>query len=254
MPTIAARLDVLYEVNRRLSTFTDLADLVRYATRRAREVFEAEGCALLILDRERNEFYFPVSSQSESRRESEARLAEIRFPADRGIAGWVLAHGESALVNDVANDPRFYEDVDRKTAITTHAVLCAPLRTEWGNIGVIEVVNPRAALTQEDLEFLEALAGDIAIAHEKVALHEQLEGEVIGLRQVCAAAGATLAAVGAFSCLAAAFVHLAWALPVRELPTRPGVWLGAISLTVGFALFAVARGWLVRRTPARVPT
>ena len=251
MPTVASRLDVLYEVNRRLTTFSDLGELLRYATRRARELFEAEGCALLLLDRERNEFYFPVASQSESRHESEARLAVVRFPADRGIAGWVLAQGEAALVNDVANDPRFYQDVDRKTSLTTRAVLAAPLRTEWGIIGVVEVINPGNPWTHEDQEFLELLASDIATAHEKVALHEQLQGEVIGLRQTCRLAGVGLGLIGLLSCLGATFVHLAWALPLRELPSRPGMWLGAISFAAGIALLAVARGWVVPRTAAR---
>jgi len=34
MRTESERLQLLYEVNRRLATFTDLADLLRYATRR----------------------------------------------------------------------------------------------------------------------------------------------------------------------------------------------------------------------------
>ena len=44
------QLHVLYDVARRLGTFTDLDELVRYATRKAREAFDAEGCALLLHD------------------------------------------------------------------------------------------------------------------------------------------------------------------------------------------------------------
>jgi GAF domain-containing protein len=247
MPTAAARLEVLYEVSRRLATFADLDELVRYATRRTRELFEAEGCALLLLDRGRGEIYFPVASQSESRPGTEARLAEIRFPADRGIAGWVLAHGESALVNDVSVDPRFYDEIDRRTAITTRAVLCAPLRTEDGTIGVIEVVNPARPWGPEDLEFLETLASDVAVAHEKVALHQQLATEVIGLRQVAGFFGAGLALVGVASMIAAVFVHLAVALPLGELPNRPGLLVGFVLLLIGGVLLGIGRGWLVRR-------
>ena len=65
MIEVSERLRVLYEITRKLATFTDLDDLLRYATRRARELFEAEGCALLLLDPEKNEFYFPIASQAE---------------------------------------------------------------------------------------------------------------------------------------------------------------------------------------------
>lgn len=253
MPTAADRLDLLYEVNRRLTTFTDLAELLRYATRRTRELFGAEGCALLLLDADRRELSFPIASQSESRETSASRLAEIRFPADRGIAGWVVAHGEGALVNDVAKDERFYEGVDRRTDLTTRAVLCAPLKTEWGTIGAIEVVNPTVPFRPEDLAFLEALAGDVAVAHEKVALHEQLAGEVVGLRSICSLTGTALLVAGTVSAVAAAVVHLAVAAPLAELPSRPGLVLGLAGAVAGVVLIAVGRGGIVRRArPARL--
>lgn len=254
MPTAADRLDVLYEVNRRLTTFTDLAELLRYATRRTRELFDAEGCALLLLDAERRSLSFPIASQSEARATTESRLAEIRFPADRGIAGWVLAHREGALVNDVARDERFYAGVDERTTITTRAVLCAPLTTEWGPIGVVEVVNPSTAFRAEDLAFLEALASDIAVAHEKVALHERLAGEVVGLRSICSLTGTALLVVGVASVLAATLVHLAVAAPLAELAARPGVVLGLAGVAAGGLLVAVGRGRIVPRAhvaPAR---
>src|SRR5262250_3448660 len=124
MATAGDRLHLLYELNRGLTSFTDLDSLLRYVTGRARELFRAEGCALLLLDRQRREFYFPVASESEEAKE--ARLSQIRFPADRGIAGWVLAHDEAALVEDTASDARFYNAIDRRTAVQTRSLLCAP--------------------------------------------------------------------------------------------------------------------------------
>lgn len=68
-------------------------------------------------------------------------LSEVRFPADQGIAGAVLAGGEAILVDDAQNDPRFYAGVDHKTGVTTRTLLAAPLRSARGAVGVIEVVN-----------------------------------------------------------------------------------------------------------------
>jgi len=247
--TVAERLQLLYEVNRRLTTFDDLDELMRYSTRRTCELFGADGCALLFLDRDKREFYFPVASQSATQRASQERLAEIRFPADQGIAGWVLAHDQAALVPDVANDPRFYAGVDRATHMTTRAILCAPLRSRSGNIGVIEVVNPAAnSLTADDLDFLEALAGDIAVAHERAMLYQRLRGEVTGLRQAVRAAGIGLVALGILLALGALIGHMAWALPLSELPTRPGIVGGAASVGFGLALIGLGRGWLIPKT------
>jgi GAF domain-containing protein len=242
--TAAERLHLLYEVNRRLTSFTDLDELVRYATRRTRELFGAEGCALLLVDRARKEFYFPVSSQSASSQASEAVMSEIRFPVDRGIAGWVLANDKPALVGDTSTDPRFYRGVDQLTHMATRAVLCAPLHAPSGNVGVVEVVNPDpAALTLEDLEFLEALATDIALAHEKALLYEQLRGEVIGLRQACRFAGFGLLAVGTLLSLGLLFRHVALALPLSELLVRPGLLASVALILAGVMLVGVGRGW-----------
>src|SRR5439155_1111312 len=83
----------------------------------------------------RREFNFGVASQSETHQATSARLLKIRFPAHLGVAGWVLAHDEAAAVPDAQQDPRFYNGVDQVTNITTHAILCAPLRARSGSIG-----------------------------------------------------------------------------------------------------------------------
>ena len=244
------RLHLLYEVTRRLATFTDLDELLRYATGRTRELLDAEGAAVMLLDPARQEFNFGVASQSETHQATSARLLKIRFPAHLGVAGWVLAHDEAAAVPDAQQDPRFYNGVDQVTNITTRAILCAPLRARSGNIGVIEVINPARQPAAEDLEFLEALASDIAVAHEKAALQEQLRGEVVGLRQVCRVAGLGLLALGTLLALGAGYVQLALALPLRELPARPGAVDGLVCLLLGALLSLVGRGWLSRRGAA----
>lgn len=238
------RLRLLYELNRELTTFRDLRSLLAYATEHGRLLFRAEGCAILMLDPARNEFFFPVASDTNL--VSQARLAELRFPADRGVAGWVLQHDRAQLVADTSRDPRFFGGIDAQTEMTTRSLLCAPLRTRTGNIGVIEVVNPAPEfLTQRDLEFLEAVGADVALACEKAQLYERLRGEVLSLRQVCRVAGIAAIVTGLSVTTFSAFAHVARALPHAELLTRPTFVLGVVALLGGGLLFAVAQGWLV---------
>jgi GAF domain-containing protein len=244
----AERLQLLYEMSRRLSTFTDLDALLRYATRRARELLGGEGCAVLLLDRTRNELYFPVASQSEAHQASGARLAEIRFPADRGIAGWVLTHDEPVAVADTERDSRFFGGVDHATGMSTRRLLCAPLRTPAGNVGVLEVLNPTATGANE-LAFLEAIASDVAVAHETARLHQELRGELLGLRQLCRVTGLLLLVLGTVIAGGTVFALLARALPLRELPARPGMPLAALCVGLGVALIVVARDRTRRRAP-----
>lgn len=242
MATSAERLALLYEVNRRLATFTDLDDLVRFATGRLRELFAAEGCALLLLDAGRREFHFPVASQSASRAATADRLEAIRFPADKGIAGWIAANGESALVADAQRDPRFFAGVDAETGVTTRAMLGAPLRSQEGVIGVVEVINPGPeSLTGEDLRFLEALADDIAAACERARLLARLRAEAVSLRQVCTGVGIAALGFGLLFLGGSVVTAVARAVPLGEalLETRL---LGAVLVSgLGAVLLRAGR-------------
>src|SRR5207245_10724686 len=123
-------------------TLTDVDGLLGYATGRARELLDAEGAAVMLLDPARREFNFGVASQSETHQATSARLLKIRFPAHLGVAGWVLAHDEAVAVPDAQQDPRFYNGVDQVTNITKHAMLWAPLPSRAGHVRVIEASQP----------------------------------------------------------------------------------------------------------------
>lgn len=240
------RLQFLYELNRGLTGFSDLNDLVRFATQRTRELFRAEGCALIMLDRARNELHFPVVSDVD--RKTEAAVGQLRFPATQGLAGWVLAHDEAVVVRDARNDPRFYSGIDQQTAMKTSSILCAPLRTPAGNIGVIEVVNPAPDfLSEGDSRFLETIAGDVAIACERTQLVADLRSEVTGLRQALLVIGASLAVLGLVLMGGSLIRQLAWALPLSHL-VNTATFVGAGMLVGGALLISISRGWLIGRT------
>jgi GAF domain-containing protein len=247
------RLRLLYDLNRRLSTFTDLDELVRYVTRRARELLRADGCALLLFDARRNELYFPIASQREGRAATPEQLAEIRFPADRGVAGAVFRQGEPVLVTDARADTRFYPGVDQQTGLETRSILCAPLRTRSGTIGVIEVINPAERPTQDDLQFLDALAADVGVAHEKAELYGRLRAEALGLRRLSSLMGLGLLLAGVLFGSGAYLTLRARALPIDHLILHPGFLIGVLCALMGGVLVGVARGWLVTRVGPAVP-
>jgi Nif-specific regulatory protein len=176
------QLSLLLELNRAFSALMELEDLLPFIMTKTNEVFAAESCALLLLDQERQELFFPVTSDVSPERAE--RLKALRFPADKGVAGWVLQHGQPTLVGDVNHDARFYSGVDRQSGAQTRELLCAPLRTRHGTVGVIELRNKRqGAFTQEDLAFLDALAGSVAIAIENARLYQQVRHSEAQLKE-----------------------------------------------------------------------
>jgi Nif-specific regulatory protein len=184
-----AALALFLEVSRSFHALVEPDELLLLITERVRTLLDAEACSVILYDPDRGELYIPVSS--DARIESPDRLREVRFPASQGIAGWVLREGRSVLVPDVASDPRFYDAVDRQTGTASHSLLCVPLRTRSGTIGVTQAINKRSGVfTPDDLDLLDAIAGNIAVAIENARLHETLkrekeriQGENLALRQ-----------------------------------------------------------------------
>jgi len=123
-------------------------------------------------------------SQPKPRRR--AHLAELLLDVSNKIALAgnlsesfdVLAQITASVVNaERGSIKRFDPDIDKKTSYMTKTILCVPLRTLKGEIiGVAEVLNKKQGrFTEEDLELLEAVVRQAAIALESKRTAEELE-------------------------------------------------------------------------------
>jgi transcriptional regulator with GAF, ATPase, and Fis domain len=175
-----ARLRLLHELASAFAERLELDELIPLVTTRCREALEVEGVSVVLHDLERDELYFPYVAE---RPEVASRLAELRFPATRGIAGEVLRTGKAVRVDDVAADPRFYGGVDQATGAQTRALLAVPLASHQGRVGVLQAVNPRrGSFAADDLTFLEVLGESVGTAIENARMYERLRDIADGLR------------------------------------------------------------------------
>ena len=129
-------LALFLEVSQSFHALMGADALLPLITEKLGVLLDAEACSIILYDAERHELYFQVSS--DDRLDSSARLKEIRFPASEGISGWVLREGQSVLVPDVSREPRFYHAVDRQLGTQSRSLICAPLRTRSGTLGVTQ--------------------------------------------------------------------------------------------------------------------
>ncbi len=180
-PDDSSRLRLLYDLGCAFAGRIELDELIPLVMSKIREVLDAEGGSVLLLDEVKNELYFPYVVSE--RQEVADRLAGLRLPADRGIAGAALQTGRPIRVDDVRADPRFYPGIDRVTGSSTQSVVAAPLIARHGTIGVLQVVNRHSGpFDDADLSFLEALAGAVAVALENAQLYARLKASEEGLR------------------------------------------------------------------------
>ena len=169
------RIAQIYELATAFARRLDLDDLIPFALERCREILGANGVSILLLDGERNELYFPFIAEHDP--EAARKLAEVRIPAEQGIAGAVLRSGRSELIADARRDPRFSAAADDETGTATGSILAAPLQSEAARLGVIEAVRRvgEPPFLAAELTQLELLAGSIAVALENAGRFEEVK-------------------------------------------------------------------------------
>jgi transcriptional regulator with GAF, ATPase, and Fis domain len=176
------RLRLIYELANAFARRLDLDDLIPFALSRCRDILAASGVSILLLDAEKHEFYFPYTAEGDA--EAARQLADVRIPADQGVAGAVLRSGCSEIIADVRQDSRFYVAVDEKTGTITGSLLAAPLISGETRLGVIEAVrrNTEVPFGQPEMALLELLAASIAVALENAGRFAQIQESADRLR------------------------------------------------------------------------
>lgn len=165
-----AALETLQDVARDLTAELDLTTLLEKILRAARQVSHSTAGTLFLYDPTTHELVFKVVIGGGG-----DALKEKRLPADRGIAGESFLQQRPLLVNNTADDPRFFSEPATSVGFEIYSLLAAPLIAQGKAIGVLEVMNKEAreAYTQEDAELLMAFASQSAIAIENARLYSE---------------------------------------------------------------------------------
>jgi GAF domain-containing protein len=127
----------------------------------ARSIFGARASSILLLDAEAEELVFEAVVG-----EGEDELLGMRFPAGKGIAGWVLATRTPLVIEDVRTDPRFASDVAEGTGYVPSGLMAAPLLHDEDALGVLEVLDrpERSLFSLQEMELLGLFANQASIA------------------------------------------------------------------------------------------
>jgi GAF domain-containing protein len=127
----------------------------------ARSIFGARASSILLLDEETEELVFEAVVG-----EGEDELLGMRFPAGKGIAGWVLATRTPLVIEDVRTDPRFASDVADSTGYVPSGLMAAPLLHDEQSLGVLEVLDRpgQSLFSLQEMELLGLFANQASIA------------------------------------------------------------------------------------------
>ncbi len=166
---LVRRTTALVDVANRVSDTLSLDVLFPRLMEVVTETLNAERSSLFLYDAETKELFSRVMQGN--------AMGEVRFPADRGIAGSVFTSGRGEIIPDAYADPRFNRKVDTDTGYRTRNILCVPIRNKkQAVIGVTQALNKReGGFDAEDQQLLEGLSSQAAAALENARMFERVE-------------------------------------------------------------------------------
>ena len=169
---------VFHNVARALTSSLDRDSILRAIMRQMEQFFKPETWSLLLVDETANDLYYAVAVGH-----TEQELRDLRVPMGHGLAGWVAQHGESLIVPEVSEEPRFDPRFaqlagEHVTASSAHirSAICMPLRSRDRTLGVIQLFNYRLdTLTDYTISFLHVLCDYAAIAIDNARAVERIQ-------------------------------------------------------------------------------
>ncbi|MEZ6063142.1 MAG: sigma-54-dependent Fis family transcriptional regulator [Planctomycetaceae bacterium] len=180
------RLKSTLDIASKLSLAEEKAPLLELIASEATRLLDCDRASIFLWDRDRGEV--------EARPALGVPGGSLRLPANEGIVGDTLRTGQAVIVADAYDDPRFNQDVDRKSGYRTRNLVCVPLKDSDGTIvGAFECMNRHNDLpfTDEDVECLQQLGTQAAVAvrnlKERSLLHrsrDQLAAQVTSKVQI----------------------------------------------------------------------
>jgi GAF domain-containing protein len=135
--------------------------LLRATVEVARAIFHAKAASVFLLDEAADELVFEAVAG-----EGADSLVGRRFPADTGVAGWVLVTRQPLVVEDLTADTRFSREAAESTGFVPKGLMAVPLLAEERVLGVLEVLDrpQQTKFTLAEIDLLGLFANQAAIA------------------------------------------------------------------------------------------
>ncbi|MBA4416668.1 MAG: hypothetical protein C0392_01965 [Syntrophus sp. (in: bacteria)] len=164
----------LLRVGQTITSEINMDVLFKIIIEQTNELVEIEGSTIFVFDNKTGELC--------SFHPSDFKKSEMRSAPDAGIAGWVFAHKEPLIVNNVSNNPYFHPEIDTMEGLQAKSIMCVPLinRTKQC-VGVYQAFNKRSSFgmyvdfAEDDVELLYALSSFVVIAIENSKIYEKLK-------------------------------------------------------------------------------
>ena len=167
-------LSLLYKIGRDICSTLNLDEVLKTIVDRVTKTLDVEICSILLLDKDNKELTIKYAKGLDSDITTHTKLKE-----GEAISGWIVAHKEGVLVEDIETDPRFSKRNNEK--YYTHSFISVPLLSKDQALGVININNKRSkeVFNKDDFRFIKGVAAEATIGIENAILYRSLEESYI---------------------------------------------------------------------------
>jgi len=157
-------------------------ELLKSIVEAAARIFNAAAASILLVNEQEQVLEFKVAYGASNR-----DLVGLKFPLDKGIAGYVVMTGQPLAISNVRQDARFNQDFAKSTGYVPNSILAMPLRSGERVIGVMEVLDKinAASFGIQDMEILGMFAHQAAIAIDQSQRMDRIKDAlVLGMKKL----------------------------------------------------------------------
>jgi PAS domain S-box-containing protein len=168
--------ETLLHILTEVSSSLDLDRALNRTLALLNDAIGAEQGTIMLLNQEDNLLHFRAGFGYLSDRVSGEGGRSVRLKIGEGLAGWVVAQREPALVDDLMNDPRW---VRNSLSSREHrSAIAMPLLVAEDVIGALMVYHRKPNyFSAELLGLVKAIAGQVAVAINNAHLYELIRDQ-----------------------------------------------------------------------------
>ena len=164
----ATQFEALAQVAQSISSIRDPQELLPRVVTVVSEYYGFYHVGIFLID-EANEYAVLTAANSAGGRKMLERQHRLKV-GEQGIVGSVTGTGKPRIALDVGTDAVFFNNPDLPD---THSEMALPLHSEGKVIGALDVQSTESgAFTNDDVQTLSLLAGQVSLAIENARLFE----------------------------------------------------------------------------------
>ena len=162
----------IIEIGNIINSNLDLNKVLVTVMKISKSMMNAEACSVMLFDEKDHNIVNKVTLQ----KGGNIFKQTLELKDNKGITKWVIENKESAIINDVYKDSRFFEKYDEIEGFVTRTMLCIPFKVKEGVLGVAQVINKKhnKDFDDNDKDIFSILCTQVALTVKNARLFEEL--------------------------------------------------------------------------------